>query len=107
MTVVLTGNDLTLEELLRVARAGERVALAPEATERMQEARAIVEQALARGVAVYGLTTGLGSRKRIGVEPAAMAAFNRLLILAHRVGQGQEAPEVPGQSRRRESRRQP
>ena len=92
MTVRITGRDLTVEQVVRVARVRERVELAPEAVERMQEARAVVEGAIARGETVYGLTTGVASRKRVRVEPAAVGDFNRLLIQSHRVGQGPDTP---------------
>jgi histidine ammonia-lyase len=90
MTVVLTGHDLTLDELVRVARGGERVELAAAAVSRMRERRGLVERAVARGDAVYGTTTGVGVRKRIAVE--ATVEFNRRLIADHRVGQGPPAP---------------
>ncbi len=93
MTVVLTGHDLTVDHVVRVARDGERVELEPAAVERMCDARAVVERALARGEAVYGLTTGVASRKRVRVEAATVAEFNRLLIQSHRVGQGPDAPQ--------------
>lgn len=92
MTVILTGGDLTLEEVVRVARAGEEVALAPEAVERMGEACAVVERAVERGDEVYGLTTGVAARKRVRIEPAEIDRFNQLLIQSHRVGQGPDAP---------------
>lgn len=92
MTVALTGRSLTLEEVLRVARGGEAVELAPEALERLARARAVVEAALGRGEPVYGLTTGVASRKRAAVSATDVAAFNRLLIRSHRVGQGPAAP---------------
>jgi len=93
MTVVLTGNSLTLDEVVRVSRAGEHVELAPEAAERMEAARAVVDRALARGDVAYGLTTGVASRKRAAVSGEEAAAFNRLMIQSHRVGQGPDAPE--------------
>src|SRR5687767_642818 len=93
MTVVLTGHDLSVEDIVRIARDGVSVALAPDAVERMREARAVVDRALARGDAVYGLTTGVASRKRAAVAPDEAAAFNRLMIQSHRVGQGPNAPE--------------
>lgn len=92
MTVVLTGDDLTLDEVVRVARAGEQVELAPEAVGRMHEARAVLERAVEREEAVYGVTTGVASRKRASVTPAEVGEFNRLLIRSHRVGQGPDAP---------------
>ena len=42
MSVLLTGLDLTLEEVVRVARGGERVELAPAAIERMRASRDVV-----------------------------------------------------------------
>jgi histidine ammonia-lyase len=92
MTVELTGRDLTLDEIVCVARDGEEVTFAPEAIERMRAARAVVERSFARGDVVYGLTTGVASRKRAAVAGEEVAAFNRLLIQSHRVGQGPLAP---------------
>jgi histidine ammonia-lyase len=92
VTVVLTGNDLSLDEVVAVARGGEPVELAPEAVVRMRKARAIVERALERGDVVYGFTTGVASRKRVRVEPGDVEEFNRRLIQSHRVGQGSDAP---------------
>jgi histidine ammonia-lyase len=93
MTVVLTGNDLTLEQLVRVARGGETVELSREAVARMEAARAVVERVLAQDVPVYGLTTGVGARKRVRVRADDAEAFNRRLILNHRVGQGDFASD--------------
>jgi histidine ammonia-lyase len=88
MTVVLDGASLGIDQVVRVARDDELVELAPGVLERMSEARALVERVLARGDEVYGLTTGVGMRKRIRVPPEAQAEFNRMLILNHRVAQG-------------------
>jgi histidine ammonia-lyase len=90
MTVVLTGTILTLDELLRVARGGERVELAPGALERMRAARDLVESALARGEQVYGFSTGVGMRKLFAIEDD-QASFNRMLVRGHLVGQGPSA----------------
>ena len=92
MTVVLSGTELELEDVVRVAREGEKVTLSPEAVESIRRARGVVEQALERGDPVYGLTTGVASRKRASVTTEDVAAFNRLLIRSHRVGQGAHAP---------------
>ena len=91
MTIVLTGVDLSLQEVVRVARGGEQVELAPEAIERMRAARAVVERALASGQQVYGFSTGVGMRKRFAIEED-QARFNRQLIRGHLIAQGQSAP---------------
>lgn len=93
MTVVLTGNDLTLEEVARVARGGEGVELAEEAQAQMAETRRLVERTVERGDVVYGLSTGVGARKKVRVPPEDMPAFNRALIANHRVACGPEAPD--------------
>jgi len=91
--VILTGRDLTLHEVTRVARSNDRVTLAPEAIERMAATRSIVEQALRSGKRIYGLTTGVGARRDVDVTAAEAGAFNRLLLLNHRVGQGPPWPD--------------
>lgn len=92
MAVTLTGDTLTLGDLLAVARGGERVVLSAEVARQVQAGRAVVERSLAGESPVYGLTTGVGVRKRTRVEPDDLAEFNRRLILEHRVGQGDPVP---------------
>jgi histidine ammonia-lyase len=92
MTVTLSGDALTLAEVVRVARGRERVELAPDVDERVRAARAVVEASI-DGPPVYGVTTGVGVRKRVTVEASELNEFNDRLILEHRVGQGEPAPE--------------
>src|SRR5215207_2641489 len=92
MTVTLTGNDLTVEEVVRVARGSEPVELEPGAFERMRECRALVERVIARGDVVYGMTTGVGARKKVPVPVKEIPAFNRALVANHRTATGPDAP---------------
>ncbi|HEY3071136.1 MAG TPA: aromatic amino acid ammonia-lyase [Gaiellaceae bacterium] len=92
MTVVLTGQSLTVDEVMRVARESEHVELDPAAIEGMKATRALVERVVERGDVVYGLSTGVGARKKVRVPPEEIPAFNRALIANHRVGAGPEAP---------------
>ena len=92
MSVVLTGFDLTLDEVVRVARGGERVELAPGPSERMRGSRDVVEAALARGDTIYGFSTGVGMRKLFAIEED-QARFNRMLIRGHLVAQGPAATD--------------
>ncbi len=93
MKVVLTGATLAVEDVLAVARGGAAVGLDPGAVERMRAARSVVDGSLAHGEPVYGLTTGVGVRKRAVVGVDEQAAFNTRLIQNHLVGQGEAAPE--------------
>jgi histidine ammonia-lyase len=91
MTVVLTGSALTLDEVVRVARDGEGVALAPSVAKTMARARGTVEAALVRGDQVYGLTIAVGGLKRVPLAGSDAASFNSRLLESHRVGQGPPA----------------
>src|SRR5580693_8822633 len=92
MTIVLNGSDLTVTDVIAVARHGETVTLAPHAIETMRQARAVVEEALSQGTPVYGLTTGVGERKSFLLDPAERKRFNQRLVLNHRIAQGDAAP---------------
>jgi histidine ammonia-lyase len=91
--VALTGSTLTVEDVVAVARSGAAVELDPRALERMAGARGIVERSLAQGETVYGLSTGVGVRKRADVARDEQEGFNKRLIENHLVGQGEAAPE--------------
>jgi len=90
--VVLTGHHLSRDEVVRVARHGEPVVLDPTAVERMAQTRAIVEERLATGDAIYGGSTAVGVLKRTDVEPTAAGDYSGRLIRQHLVGQGDDAP---------------
>ena len=92
MTISLNGSDLTVTQVVAAARHGEAVALAPEAIAAMRRSRAIVQDVLAGGEPVYGLTTGVGERKAYLLDPAERQRFNHRLVLNHRIAQGDVAP---------------
>ena len=89
MTVVLDGRSLTLEEVVRVARGGETVELAPRALDAMRRARQVADAVVQRDDEAYGLTTGVGVHKRARVEAKG---HDRLLVNQHLIAQGPPAP---------------
>ena len=91
MEVVVTGADLSLGDLVRVARGGTRVELSGQAVEAMTEASSLAEHAFELGLPVYGLTTGLGAQKRTSLERDD-AGFGWRQIAESRAGVGPEAP---------------
>src|SRR5260370_19754561 len=92
MPAFTEGTRLTSEGGVAVARRNERVRLAAGARARMESARAVVEEALAAGDPVYGLTTGVAERKRVLLEPAERRLFSQRLLLSPRVAQREAAP---------------
>ncbi len=92
-TLLLNGRDLTLPQLVSVARGHQRVALDPDALDRMARSRAIVERLLLERVKVYGLTTGFGSKKNVFIEPAETQQLQRNLVMSHSCGVGDPLDE--------------
>jgi histidine ammonia-lyase len=92
MTVLLRGHDLTLGEVVAVARDGASVTLDPAARERMAAHREIVRSAIADGAAVYGTTTGVGVLKRVEVAAGDAGAYSGWMLRHHLVGHGSLAP---------------
>ena len=90
--VVLTGADLTVDDVEAVARYGASAALDIHARERMDEARAVIEALVAEGAVVYGVTTGFGDLATTFVEPARSAELQEHLLMSHAVGVGEPFP---------------
>jgi histidine ammonia-lyase len=85
-TVIVTGGDLTIEEVARVARGRAPVALGEDARRTLREAREVVEELAARDDPVYGLTTNLGELKDQRLDPSRQPLFQRHVLLSHATG---------------------
>ncbi len=86
--IVIDGRHLNLDDLVAVARGAAPVSLAPEARARVEVARRIVDQALAGGKVVYGVTTGFGRFSDVVLPPGEARTLQRNLILSHAAGVG-------------------
>ena len=71
--VVIGAGRLGIADVVRVASGDGRVRLDPAAQPRMSASREVIERVLEREESVYGLTTGVGPQKEIGVAPADQA----------------------------------
>ena len=92
MAIVLDGSGLTLEKLVKIARHGERVELAPAALERIKTCRAMLEEKLAAHEIMYGTNTGIGEFSEIVLDDDQVAQFQKYLIYNHSAGIGDPAP---------------
>ena len=62
-TITLTGHDLTLEQIVQVARYGAKVQLSPEAQQREADNYGLLLEATAEGVPVYWFNRGTGAQR--------------------------------------------
>jgi histidine ammonia-lyase len=80
-TVVLTGRDLSIDQVVQVARYGAKVALSAEARQRSADAHALLLEAAAEGVSVYWFNRGSGSgRERFIFTGDPLAPANKKLL---------------------------
>jgi histidine ammonia-lyase len=88
MAVTLRGAGLSEGEVVRVARHGEKVVLAPAARSRMERSRARVERAARAKEPVYGVSTGFGALAGTRVAPLRQPELQLALIRSHAAGIG-------------------
>ncbi len=93
MTVTLTGNALTIEDIVSVARDGERVELDPGALERIRACRAFIEERIAAREIMYGVNTGIGEFSEVVLSDEQVREFQKYLIYNHAAGIGEPVPE--------------
>ena len=62
-TITLSGHDLSLEQIVRVARYGAKVQLSPEAQQREADNYGLLLEATAEGVPVYWFNRGTGAQR--------------------------------------------
>ncbi len=93
--LVLDGEHLTIEEVVRVAYADPGavlITLSGEAEARVVRARQAVEQFVAEGRIVYGITTGFGAFKDRLIPPDQTRELQRNILMSHAVGVGGPFP---------------
>src|SRR5882757_7619409 len=76
--ITLTGRDLTIEQVVDVARRGAKVQLSPEAKQRQADNYGLLLEAASEGIAVYWFNRGAGDqRETIMFEGDPMSAVNK------------------------------
>lgn len=91
--IVLTGQDLSIEDFVRIVKDGVKVEIAEEADKRIKEAREYVLNNLDTDKPVYGMNRGVGENKDQVVFSEYYEKYNRNLIYAHCVAVKPEADQ--------------
>lgn len=88
--VLICGERLTVDELVRVARFGAKVGIANASSvrERVERSCAFVRRALAEGRQLYGVTTGFGAMSHIPISAAQAGELQTNLLSFLRAGCG-------------------
>ena len=92
MTITLDGSGLTIEKLVRIARFGEKVELHPEALDRIQVCRRMLENKIQAHEIMYGVNTGIGEFSEVVLNDEQVKQFQKYLIYNHAAGIGEPTP---------------
>ncbi len=87
--VTLSGNDLTIEQVVAVARGGETVEISSAAFDAMRRSRAVVETLAAGDDPVYAVNTGVGLLADVRVPAVDLKTLQRNVVRSHAAGVGE------------------
>ncbi len=81
--VILDGQNLTIEDIVKVARDGYQVEISKQALESVRASRDLVERYLQEEKVMYGITTGFGKFSDVVICPSKVIELQHNLIVSH------------------------
>ncbi len=90
--LVLTGDPLTVDDVVDVGYRRARVELGPGVEERMAASRGVVTSAVSRGTVAYGVTTGFGALADTYIPADELSQLQVNLVRSHAAGVGDPLP---------------
>jgi histidine ammonia-lyase len=92
--ISIRAGGATVSDVVAVARHGVTVEVGAEALLAVRGSRAVVDRALAAGDVVYGLNTGVGSRRDERLSSEALLDYQNRLVSSHAGGVGAPLPDA-------------
>ncbi len=90
--IFVDGENLRLEDLVKVAKHGWKVRLADGVKEKVESSRRVIERAIESRKVIYGITTGFGDLAKVLIPPEKVRELQRNLIRSHSCGVGEPLP---------------
>lgn len=90
--IILNGSDLSLEDLVKVARFKAKVELSEDAKAQIIASRKLVDKFVEEERVVYGITTGFGKFSEVHIKEDETKTLQRNLIISHSCGVGEALP---------------
>lgn len=91
--VSIDGENLTLGQILDVARGKADVGLHPSGRAKVIQSREVIENILAQEKIVYGVTTGFGRFSDILISRQDREILQKNIIMSHACGVGEALPQ--------------
>lgn len=87
-TIYIDGENLTIEDVIAVARNNAKVRIPNEVKKRVQKSRQILENLIRQNKTVYGVTTGFGALGNVSVPMEKTKQLQTNLVRSHSAGVG-------------------
>lgn len=88
-TIEINGSNLTIEDVVAVARFGAKVKIEEKQKAAILTSREYIENALKNGIAVYGINTGFGKFENIAISEEELELLQKNLIYSDACGVGE------------------
>ncbi len=92
MALIVTGKNLKIEDVYKVAYGLEKVELHADAVERIKTCRAFIEKRIEAREIMYGVNTGIGEFSEVVLTDDQVGQFQKYLIYNHAAGIGKPVP---------------
>ncbi len=89
----IDGKNLSLEDVVMVAKDRKKVALEKPAAEKIAQNRFYLEEQMKNGETIYGINTGFGHLSRVTISPCELETLQQKLVYSHSVGYGEDLDE--------------
>jgi len=90
--LIVKGSGLTIENVVDVARNGQKVELHPDAIKRINVCRDMLEKKIVAKEIMYGVNTGIGEFSEVVLDDDQVQDFQKYLVYNHAAGIGDPAP---------------
>ena len=92
-SVTVTGNTLTIEEVIAASRYRAEIKISAEALEKVKQNWKTLEQMIEKGVVMYGTNTGVGAFGNSILPREKTIELSYRMVRAHASGVGNPVPE--------------
>lgn len=92
MAIIVDGHKLTIERVVEIARENEKIELHPEAKQRIEKCRGLLERKIQKQEIMYGVNTGIGELSEVVLTQEQVAKYQKYIIYSHAAGYGKPLP---------------
>lgn len=92
--LIISGHDLSTDDVYRVAVAKQKVRFSNDAREKMQKSFELVQKIAGSGKPTYGISTGFGEMSKVYISEKNNAELQRNLIVSHACAVGEAFSEI-------------